>query len=300
VDVGTLRRIVGGNAVEAAWLLAHSAAYPWGLTRERTRFDRGPTRLDDLPPHIRGLVVGDVEAAGTPIVLVHGFLDNRAIFGPLRRSLRRRGFGRIATHSYGPLTADVSAAAARLGRHIERICDETGFERVHVVGHSLGGVLARYHVQRQGGDVRVHSLITLGSPHLGTLAANAVPTRLARQLRPGSPLLRSLEQPAPGCRTRFTAIYSDLDALVLPNTNARLEHPDLDARNVLVRGVGHLSLPSTPRVVREVVGTLAHLDSDGHTLAAGVSHLHPPAPRPRTPDLPAARELIRQSLSTGA
>jgi hypothetical protein len=61
------------------------------------------------------------------------------------------------------------------------------------------------------------------------------------------------------------AFYSDVDQLIVPARNARLEHPDLTARNVMVRGVGHLSLPISGRIVHETCTTLA-LSSAG-TLA---------------------------------
>ena len=56
-------------------------------------------------------------------------------------------------------------------------CEVTGAQQVHVVGHSLGGLVARYHVQRLSGDARVHTLVALGTPHQGTMAAYLLPTR---------------------------------------------------------------------------------------------------------------------------
>ncbi|HZG94410.1 MAG TPA: alpha/beta fold hydrolase [Mycobacteriales bacterium] len=156
---------------------------------------------------------------------------------------------------------------------MERICAETGYERVHVVGHSLGGLIARYYVQCAGGDARVHTLATLGTPHAGTHAAHLAVGTVARQLRPGSALMRELAAPAAGCRTRFVSIYSDLDQLVIPRDSARLDHPDLVVRNVLRRGVGHLSLPIDRRAVHEIVTALAHLDTDGATSVRAVSSL---------------------------
>jgi hypothetical protein len=91
--------------------------------------------------------------------------------------------------------------------------------------------------------------------------AHLLPTPLVRQLRPGSPLLRELASPAPGWTTPVTAIYSDMDQLVLPTSAARCDHPDIAARNVLVRGVGHMSLPFSRSVVDEVAATLAGLRS---------------------------------------
>jgi len=270
-----------GAGTEAVWSAAHLVLYPLGVLREpgrragREQADR--FTLADLPPVQRGLLLRDVVAAGTPILLVHGLVDNRSVFTLLRRALRRRGFGQVLTLNYSPFTSDVRTAAAELAALVEKTCDDTGHERVHVVGHSLGGVVARYYVQRMGGDARVHTLCTLGSPHGGTLAAHLLPSRLVRQLRPGSELLTELAEPASGCRTRFVAFWSDLDQLIVPKRAARLDHPDLRARNVLVRGVGHMSLPIDGRVVHQIAALLAHLDEDGSTLTAGVSQLAPTA-----------------------
>jgi pimeloyl-ACP methyl ester carboxylesterase len=282
---------VRGAGRELAWATAHAALYPLGVFSEKaravTREQAGRFTLADLPPVQRGLLLGDVVAAGTPILLVHGLIDNRSIFTLLRRALQRRGFGRLITVNYSPFTQDVRSAAAHLARQVERICEETGYERVHVIGHSLGGVVARYYVQRMDGDARVHTLVTLGSPHSGTRAAYLLPHSLVRQLRPGSELLTELAAPATGCRTRFVAFWSDLDQLIVPKRAARIDHPDLSARNVLLRGVGHMSLPISGRVAHEIAVLLAHLDESGSTLQAGVTPLGSPPAGPvstaRTP-----------------
>ena len=276
-----------GTATELAWITAHGALYPLGLSTERRR---GQAReeldrftLSDLPPVQRGLLMGDVVAAGTPIILVHGLVDNRSIFTLLRRALRRRGFGRVITLNYSPFTQDVRNVAKRLAAVVERTCEETGYERVHVVGHSLGGLVARYYVQKLGGDARVHTLCTLGTPHSGTWAAHLLPQKLVKQLRPGSDVVAELAEPAPGVRTRFVAFWSDLDQLIVPKRSARIEHPDLSARNVLLRGVGHMSLPIDGRVVREIAALLAHLGEDGATVTAGVTSIDAAVPTGAVP-----------------
>jgi pimeloyl-ACP methyl ester carboxylesterase len=236
--------------------------YPLGTRTEELRLD-GRKRPGGQPPSARALFAADPLAARIPVVLVHGLIDNRSIFAVMRRSLRRRGFAQVCSWNYSPLSSDVARCAADLGAHIERVCEQTGHDRVHVVGHSLGGLIARYHLQRQAGDRRIESLVTLGTPHRGSVLAHVVPTPLIRQLRPGSAVLQELAEPVPDCRTRVTAIYSDLDQMVLPTASGRCEHPDLDARNVLVRGVGHMPLPIHRGVVDEVAATLA-----GHRVTA--------------------------------
>jgi triacylglycerol lipase len=262
---------VSGAARELAWVAAHALTYPLGMLAEPHDSPSQRHSLDALPPLQRALLIGDVEAAGTPILLVHGLGDNRSVFAVLRRQLRRRGFGRIGALNYSVLTTDVRTAAQRLADAVERLVAETGYERVHLVGHSMGGLVARYYVQRMGGDERVHTLVTLGTPHAGTRSAHLLPMRLCRQLRPGSDLLAELAGPAPGCRTRFVALWSDLDQLIVPRAAAQVQHPDLRATNVLVHGVGHMSLPIHSSVVRQICAALAHLDPDGATLAAGAT-----------------------------
>jgi triacylglycerol lipase len=261
-----------GVAVEGVWVALHLAMYPWGLLEDRLD-EASHLGVSHLSPVQRGLIVGDVEAAGTPIILIHGVIDNRSIFTVLRRALRNRGFGRLYALNYSPFTDDIADVARRLGTLIEDVCEQTGYERVHIVGHSMGGLIARYYVQCLGGDAHVHTVCTLGSPHGGTGPARVVPWPVIRQMRPSSDILTELASPAPGCRTRFIAIWSDLDQLVLPQRNARILHPDLKARNVLIRGIGHMSLPVDRRVVHEISTALAQLDHDGSQLSSGVTSI---------------------------
>ncbi len=266
---------VAGAAVELAWVSTHLAFYPFGLIGGPDNPEGHRYSIEELPPMQRGLVTGDVEAAGTPILLVHGMIDNRSIFTLLRRGLRRRGFGRVVSINYSPLTADVRAAAVLLAEEVESLVAETGYERIHVIGHSLGGLIARYYITRLGGDERVHTLVTLGTPHGGTFNAYALPSNLCRQLRPDSELMRELGAPIPRCTTRFVAYWSDLDQLVFPQRNAAMKHPDLSVHNVEIHGTGHMSLPINGDVVYGISTTLAQLGADGSLISAGVTHLIP-------------------------
>ncbi|HEY5837302.1 esterase/lipase family protein [Streptomyces sp.] len=232
------------TAIDLAVLAGHLLLYPTGILPER----------DPAPPPATDRANGaDLPAPATlptegrahpPVLLVHGFVDNRSAFTLLRRSLLRNGWTRVQCLNYSPLTCDIRTAAELLGPHVEQVCEQSGHRSVDIVGHSLGGLIARYYVQRLGGDTRVRTLVTLGTPHSGTRAVPALtPHPLARQMRPGSPVLEELARPARGCRSRFVAFWSDLDQLMIPVESARLEHPDLLTQNIKVSGVGHLALP---------------------------------------------------------
>jgi len=260
-----LPRVASGLAIEAAWATAHLVMYPFGLLSPPARAVGGSQRHDmnGLSPEQRGLFHYRVDAAETPIVLVHGIIDNHATFTVLEYALRRRGFQTLSSYDYGLLTHSIPRAAARLGQAIDELSAATGYERVHVIGHSLGGLIARYYVQRLRGDRHVHTLVTLGTPHHGTQLAWAAPLLpLARQLAPNSSIIQELAEPAPLCNTRFIAFYSDIDHLVVPSRNARLDHPDLNAQNVPVRGIGHLSMPNNGRIAFVIAQALRQLDPD--------------------------------------
>lgn len=279
---------VRGIAVEWTWLAAHLAVYPAGVIAEQLTASGDGYRTDDLRPLRRSLVVTDVEAAGTPILLVHGIMDNRSVFTVFRRTLRRRGFGVVHAVNYSLFTGDLRDAAHQLRNHVEKLREQTGAEKVHIVGHSLGGMIARYYVQRMGGSAAVHTLVTLGSPHTGSLTAYLMPTPLARQLRPGSELLEELAGPAPRCSTRFLVVWSRMDQMIVPQRNARLNHPDLDVEQCEIRDVGHLSLPIDPRVVHWVATALARSDHQLPSISRGQVRNAGNVPTLREQDPPAS------------
>ncbi|MFD9203917.1 lipase family alpha/beta hydrolase, partial [Streptomyces anthocyanicus] len=224
--------LLKATALEIAILAGHLVLYPSGITPERRRSPIPARSLADLPdPDLDADGTADAARLPTadkpPVVLLHGFIDNRSVFVLLRRSLAQHGRQQVESLNYSPLTCDIRTAAELLGRHIEEICERTGRQEVDIVGHSLGGLIARYYVQRLGGDVRVRTLVTLGTPHAGTRVVplmNAHP--IVRQMRPGSGVLEELRKPAPHCRTRFVSFWSDLDQLMVPLETACIEHPD--------------------------------------------------------------------------
>ncbi|WP_274035878.1 lipase family alpha/beta hydrolase [Streptomyces sp. MMBL 11-1] len=277
--------LLGATALELAVLAGHLVAYPFGLTPERPP-PPGPTPrpAGTGADHTDGggaaprpatghpaTALPVAAAAAPPVVLLHGFIDNRSVFVVLRRALTRHGHRHLESLNYSPLTRDIRTAAELLGRHVEEICVRTGHSRVDVVGHSLGGLIARYYVQRLGGDRRVRTLVTLGTPHGGTAVAPGAGIHpIVRQMRGGSSVIEELRTPAPGCRTRFVSFWSELDQVMVPVETACVDHPDLDAVNVRVTGVGHLALPVHPTVAAAIREALEAPEAEeGTATAAG-------------------------------
>jgi triacylglycerol lipase len=221
--------------------------YPFGIG------DTTPESPSGVLPTPTSALEGD----SAPVLLVHGYGHNRSGWTFLARHLRRGGFDHVYSLNYNPLAGDLPGLAWDLARRIDAIREVTGARRVHLVGHSLGGILIRYYVQLLGGDTCVDTAITLASPHEGTLAAGLGRSSVLRQLRPGSWVIRALEETARPSPVQWMAYYSNLDALVQPASSAMLRHPALDATNVLVKDHGHLSILLAPGLGRSIAHRLA-------------------------------------------
>jgi triacylglycerol lipase len=243
--VGTAREIaLGGFNV---------VTYPLGIRPGRPSWELADIK-EIQAASVRLLL--DPELAATPVLLVHGYAHNRSGFLAMSRQLKRAGFRHVDAFNYNALTDGIPEAAARLGAEVERVLAATGARRVMLVGHSMGGMVARYYVQQLGGEDTVDTVVTMGSPHRGTYASYIGIGRAAAQLRPGSELLDELEESARPGPVRWISYWSDLDVFVAPVWNARLDHPALAAHNVRVRDTGHLSLLASGWVLRDIV---AHL-----------------------------------------
>ena len=187
-----------------------------------------------------------------PVLLVHGYLCNRGYWWRLLPALEAAGY-QVATLSLQPAFGDVAGYVPQLAKRIDEVRAATGCDQVILLGHSMGGLVARAYLHRHGGN-HVARLVTLGSPHHGSQLAVLGIGPNAKQMLPGSPWLAAvtLPEPAPPC----VAIYSCQDNFVMPQDSARLE----GARIIPLAGIGHLEMAFAP-VIRRVV--LEELDRVG-------------------------------------
>jgi triacylglycerol lipase len=191
----------------------------------------------------------------TPVILVHGYVHNRSGWIVFERQLREAGFTSVHTISYLRLGDGVPALAERLARRVSEVQAATGATKVHLVAHSLGGIVTRWYIEELGGAEVVDAAITLGSPHGGLrwTVAGFEPT--LRDLRPGSSVLTRLDADARPGPVRWFAYCSDHDRVV-GWRSAQLLPEALDATNVVVHGQGHLGMLMSTAVARAVTANL--------------------------------------------
>jgi triacylglycerol esterase/lipase EstA (alpha/beta hydrolase family) len=118
----------------------------------------------------------------------------------------------------------------------------------------MGGLAARHYIREHGAG-RVAKLVTIASPHHGTMLAAMGLGLNAREMHRGSAFLESLSanEAAHPPDVDATSIYSPHDNLVSPQDTSRLAW----ARNVAIPGVGHVHLLSCERTFELVLDELA-------------------------------------------
>lgn len=216
----------------------------WGevVTAPRVFYWRQPFRSqaipDFLPPDARGR---------RGVLLVHGFVCNRALWNPWLQRLRRSSVPVVAVN-LEPVFGSIDDYAAAIEAGVQRLEAATGLAPV-IVAHSMGGLAVRAWLRAAGADERVHRVVTIGSPHGGTWLGRFGRTTNTRQMNRGSRWLRQLWADEPRERYgRFTCFYSHCDNIVFPPSTATL--PGADNRHL--EGWSHVHLAFNPAVFDEV------------------------------------------------
>lgn len=98
--------------------------------------------------------------------------DRFHYFKGIASHLKKAGFE--VYHTSVSFAADVATRARDLKKEIEKILEKSGHKKVHIIGHSMGGLDARYMIVNEKMDKKVVSLTTIGTPHWGTSVADVV------------------------------------------------------------------------------------------------------------------------------
>ena len=196
-----------------------------------------------------------VASARPPILLVHGYFSNRGYFRYLARWLDGQGYGPVFARNFPVVLSTIEDFADQLHVEIERIAAACHQERVILVCHSMGGLAAREYL-RSHGNARLAKLVTIASPHHGSVLATFGIGANARQMCRGCDFLARLEafEAAGSARVDAVSVYSLHDNLVAPQETSHLPWA---RRNVTLSGLGHLTIidaPATFAVLREELG----------------------------------------------
>jgi triacylglycerol esterase/lipase EstA (alpha/beta hydrolase family) len=191
--------------------------------------------------------------ASRPVLLLHGLLCNQRVWRALQVRLAAAGFGPVEALDIGPLRADIETLAAGVAPRLLALQRRCNGERVAIVAHSMGGLIARV-LMRDLGRQAIRRIVTLATPHHGTILARILPWPNARQMTRASAWLQSLNASQEGrLAVPLASIYSIDDNLVAPAGSARLQGAELHER----RGLGHFGMLGSRDVQDLVIATLS-------------------------------------------
>ncbi|MBN2496989.1 MAG: alpha/beta fold hydrolase [Deltaproteobacteria bacterium] len=240
-DKGDDDTLAGRLAGGAFTLAVEWAASVWVILSVLFRFVMRPL----FPPAgLRPTVV--------PVLLLPGYLENALTMHWLARKLERRLQAPVQALSPAEYLVSLERMAEDYQAQILDYLEAAGVKQVDLVGHSMGGLLARLLLEQTELRGRIRSVITLGTPHLGTAVARLAFGRNMRQMRRGSAFLEQLNARIRQTDVHFVGICSVHDSYVLPWRCALAPFGE----NHVLRYCGHLTLLVSGRVAQIVAREL--------------------------------------------
>jgi pimeloyl-ACP methyl ester carboxylesterase len=159
-----------------------------------------------------------------PVILVHGtFADMTVSWNTIAPALESRGFC-VWALDYGHRgTDDIDRSADQLVAFIDRVRAKTGAAKVSLVGHSQGGMLARYVAVRRDRLSVIDDIIGLSPSSHGTTnplagPAGAFGCTACDQQRARSAFMRKVNSPPPEAPgpAWYTVLTTTHDEVVTP------------------------------------------------------------------------------------
>ena len=188
-----------------------------------------------------------------PVIFVHGMGGHPGNFRAMRAWFAANGRTRL--YSVGlPSGETTDEHANHLARFIEAVLEVNDLPAglVDLVAHSRGGIVARLALEDVAVGCRVATLVTIGTPHQGTVAARFGRGPYLDELRPGSRLIERLSGQLPWMGPRLVCLWSESDPLVVPAEYARVP----GAAEVEIEGLGHCRLLLWPEGWRAAFAAL--------------------------------------------
>jgi triacylglycerol lipase len=195
--------------------------------------------------------VTDFDDCKHPILLLYGFGATRRTFAILERRLRNDGFCVFSLNLGGIFDTFNTRCIEELAGHvydkIESLHRRYRIKKLSVIGHSKGGLIGRYYVQKLGGHKRVDTLITLGTPHhgnpwalLGAFTPLILLSKSLRQMIPLSSFIRRLKEGNFPKSVHFVSIFSRTDRVAYYKSSI-LDIPknSKNMKNIELPGMSH-------------------------------------------------------------
>jgi pimeloyl-ACP methyl ester carboxylesterase len=206
--------------------------------------------------------------ANEHVVLVHGLWMHGAVMRWMARRIERAGYV-VHCFSYASVRVSLAENANRLAA----FCDALNVRGLHLVGHSLGGLLIARMLETRGNSARrdIGRVVFLGSPFVDSYAARQLSRARIGAMAVGASVGDWLRDARPGNLARYEiGVIAGNRALGLGRVVARHLPAPHDgtisvaetvvpgARDAVVLNVSHSEMILSVPVVRQVCEFLRH------------------------------------------
>ena len=181
-----------------------------------------------------------------PIILIHGYMMRGLVMYPIKRRLNKDGYKSVYLFTYSPPWLNIDDFSRQLRDKIEFVKKERGVEKVDLICHSMGGLVALNYINNLDGVKNVNRLIALGTPFGGSKLWSFSIGKCGKEMKPWSEFLKKLSVPPAGIKT--TVIYTTFDEMVIPYEFSKLE----GANNIRMNYIGHVGLLFDSKVYENV------------------------------------------------
>lgn len=163
--------------------------------------------------------------SGPPVLFVHGYTHTASAWILFARWFRRAGYTDLDATTYNSWTLDFEGIVRQVEDEVRGILARRPGQKLVLVGHSLGGLAVRALLNSSDLAPHILAVVTLGSPHQGTVLAPLGMNKLGHTLAFQGPLVREIEAKDRDTGVPSLAVFSPVDNMIVPLEGLRIHAP---------------------------------------------------------------------------
>lgn len=222
------------------------------------------TLISCVEPNLIDPKEESIKTNKTAILLLHGSGFNQSEWLVGKHYLQKETYGSVFALNYAGLISNKKTtgvddyAKGKVSQKIEEIKEKTGTNKVILIGHSLGGMIATYYAENlaESKGTQVDNVITIGSPLAGSPTLDICTWKKAKRyghMRIKNEFRKKMYEKANqsnqnGVR-RYHTIGSDVD-IAVPSPSCHLKNNQ--QRQKTFSFLGHYGLVAAPPVWSQV------------------------------------------------
>jgi triacylglycerol lipase len=250
---------VNPSLAELAWKV------PFGIRDSlKAAYDDAYSKMPSFPELLHNQNPTSYNPDYLPALLVHGFASSPECFFKIKADLEEKGF-RVYTVSL-PYGGSIDSYLMRtVNEKVQEILQDTQYSSLHLIGHSMGGLVCSHVAQLKENADKIASLTTISAPHQGSELAFLLSPffKKVKQMLPGSPYYEDWIEKMHALSTKIPVytIEGTEDHVVSPQSAAIPQDPSKSNKSYLIKGVGHCTILVNKEVSRILVENLSAIEA---------------------------------------